>query len=163
MLSRRMSMQHWRPNARVLQSPCYCVERRRYTVVTTRFGNVISQHRWVEIGSTWLSTECLCTGVNTDVKYQLLKHAFAECTCIRVELKTDSRNRNSRRPVERLCANERGTLRQHNVTDQGLRATVYYNILYIKCPINKANLEKKLVVYADESKSPLSKLALQIA
>jgi RimJ/RimL family protein N-acetyltransferase len=73
------------------------VERASNTVVgSTRFANAVHEHRRVEIGWTWISPRWQRTGVNTEAKYLMLRHAFDVLGCRRVELKTNALNTRSR-------------------------------------------------------------------
>jgi RimJ/RimL family protein N-acetyltransferase len=112
---------------------------------TTRFMNMDRANRRVEIGSTWVAPAWQRTAVNTEAKYLMLRHAFEQWGCIRVELKTDSLNQKSRTAILRLGAKEEGTLRQHVVTYTGrLRDSIYFSILDKEWPEVKARLEEKL-------------------
>jgi RimJ/RimL family protein N-acetyltransferase len=83
--------------------------------------------------------------MNTEAKYLMLRHAFETLGCVRVELKTDALNQQSRQAILRIGAREEGTLRQHMVTwSSRLRDTVYFSILDSEWPGVKANLEAKL-------------------
>lgn len=113
-------------------------------VGSTRFGNIAAEHRRVEIGWTWLTPVQQRTAANTEAKYLMLSHAFETWDCVRVELKTDSRNKRSREAIERLGATEEGTLRQHMQTHQGPRDTVYFSILDTEWPAIERDLEQKL-------------------
>jgi RimJ/RimL family protein N-acetyltransferase len=126
--------------------PFATVERASGRVVgSTRFMNIDTAHRRVEIGSTWLAKPWQRTAINTEAKYLMLRHAFETWGCIRVELKTDALNQRSREAMLRIGAREEGTLRQHMVTWSGrLRDTVYFSILDSEWPGVKANLEAKL-------------------
>src|SRR5258708_6315320 len=59
-------------------------------VGSTRFMTIDRPNRHVEIGSTWIAAPWQRTAVNTEAKYLMLRHAFEQWGCIRVELKTDS-------------------------------------------------------------------------
>src|SRR5262245_42143159 len=61
-------------------------------VGSTRYMDIVPEHRRLEIGWTWLSPEQWRTPINTECKYLLLRHAFESLGCLRVQLKTDSRN-----------------------------------------------------------------------
>lgn len=112
---------------------------------SSRYMNVDTANRRVEIGATWIAWPWQRTTVNTESKYLLLRHAFETLGCIRVELKTDALNERSRKAVLRIGAKEEGTLRQHIVTWSGrLRDTVYFSILDSEWPAAKAKLEEKL-------------------
>jgi len=58
---------------------------------STRYLNIQPYDRALEIGGTWYAVEFQRTAVNTECKYLLLKHAFEELKCIRVQFKTDLR------------------------------------------------------------------------
>lgn len=114
-------------------------------VGSTRFGNIEPAHRRVEIGWTWYAKPWQRTAINTEAKYLLLRHAFEEMDCVRVEFKTDARNEPSRRAILRLGATQEGILRQHVINSRGhLRDTVYFSILDREWPGAKAALERKL-------------------
>jgi RimJ/RimL family protein N-acetyltransferase len=80
----------------------------------------------------------------------MLTHAFEEWNCVRIELKTDSRNQRSIEAIRRLGATEEGTLRKHMQTHQGWRDTVYFSILDEEWPTVKSGLESKLSDGASE-------------
>ncbi|MGE5176933.1 MAG: GNAT family N-acetyltransferase [Hyphomicrobiales bacterium] len=109
---------------------------------STRFGNIEPAHRKVEIGWTWLGAPFRRTHVNTEAKYLMLRHAFETWGCVRVELKTDARNRRSRDAMLRIGATEEGTLRKHMVGETGyVRDTVYFSVIDGEWPSVKARLE----------------------
>ena len=115
-------------------------------VGSTRFGNIDRANRRVEIGWTWIARPWQRTAVNTEAKYLMLRHAFEQWGCVRVELKTDVLNETSRAALRRLGAKEEGVLRRHMITATGrIRDTVYYSILDTEWPAVKAMLEAKLV------------------
>ena len=99
-------------------------------VGSTRFANIAREHKRVEIGWTWLAPAWQRTAVNTEAKYLMLRHAFENWGCGRVELKTNARNETSRRAIARIGAKEEGTLRNHMVNPDGtFRDTVYFSII----------------------------------
>lgn len=96
----------------------------------TRYMEIRPAHRGLEIGGTWYGAEFRRTPVNTECKYLLLRHAFEELKCLRVQLKTDSRNERSQRAIERIGAVKEGVLRNHMLLPDGtIRHSVYYSIL----------------------------------
>jgi len=112
---------------------------------STRFMNIDRANRRVEIGSTWIAPAWQRTSVNTEAKYLMLRHAFEEWGCIRVELKTDALNHKSRKAILRIGAKEEGILRRHLVTWTGrVRDSVYFSILDSEWPEVKAGLEERL-------------------
>lgn len=114
-------------------------------VGSTRFMNIDPPNRHVEIGSTWVAPPWQRTPVNTEAKYLMLRHAFEELNCMRVELKTDSLNKKSRAAILRLGAKEEGIFRNHMVCYGGrIRHTAWYSIIDQEWPGVKANLEARL-------------------
>jgi RimJ/RimL family protein N-acetyltransferase len=113
---------------------------------STRYGNIDRAHHRVEIGWTWVAPPWQRTGVNTEAKYLLLRHAFETLGCIRVELKTDSLNERSRNAILRVGASEEGTFRNHMITSSGrLRHTVYFSILDSEWPGVKSGLQSRMI------------------
>jgi N-acetyltransferase len=109
---------------------------------STRYMNIDRVNRRVEIGSTWIAPDWQRTGVNTEAKYLMLRHAFEVWKCMRVELKTDALNQKSRNAILRIGGKEEGTLRRHLLTWTGrVRDTVYFSILDHEWPEVKARLE----------------------
>ena len=111
----------------------------------TRYLNIEPLHRGLEIGGTWYGKEYQGTGVNPEAKYLLFKHAFEDLGCIRVQLKTDSRNLRSQHAIERLGAVKEGVLRNHMILPDGTyRDSVYYSIIVAEWPALKARLEERM-------------------
>lgn len=112
---------------------------------STRFGNIETAHRRVEIGWTWIGPAWQRTAINTEAKYLMMRHAFESWGCIRVELKTSALNDKSRRAILRIGAKEEGTLRRHGLNEQGVpRDTVYFSVIEEEWPAVKARLEEML-------------------
>ncbi|HEY7123975.1 MAG TPA: GNAT family protein [Ktedonobacterales bacterium] len=126
--------------------PFAIVERASLALLgSTRYLNILAADRGLEIGWTWLTPRVQRTGVNTECKYLLLRHAFETLGAIRVQLKTDRRNVISQRAIERLGAVKEGILRKHMVLYDGYqRDTVFYSILDDEWPTIKAGLEAKM-------------------
>lgn len=114
-------------------------------VGSTRYLDIKPYHRGLEIGWTWLAPSVQRTGINTECKYLLLRHAFEVCGAIRVQLKTHHMNFKSQRAIERLGAFKEGTLRNHMIMpDSSYRHTVFYSIIDSEWPSVKAGLEAKM-------------------
>jgi RimJ/RimL family protein N-acetyltransferase len=112
---------------------------------TTRYMEIRREHHGLEIGGTWYGAEFRRTQVNTESKYLLLRQAFEGFNCIRVQLKTDSRNERSQRAIERIGAVKEGVLRNHMILPDGqIRHSIYYSILNSEWPGVKSKLEEKL-------------------
>ncbi len=78
----------------------------------TRYLEIDTRDRSLEIGGTWYGLDFQGTLVNTECKYLLLKHAFEQLECIRVWFKTDLRNLRSQRAIEKLGAVKEGRAAQ---------------------------------------------------
>lgn len=126
--------------------PFVTVERSSGRVVgSTRFGNYDRANRRIEIGWTWLAPAWQRTVTNTEAKYLMLTYAFERLGCVRVELKTDVLNSQSRNAILRIGAKEEGILRKHTLTWTGrYRDSIYYSILDEEWPQVKAHLETLL-------------------
>jgi N-acetyltransferase len=129
--------------ARGTSLPFGTIDRASGKVIgSTRYLNIDVSNLRVEIGATWLAKNWQRTAANTEAKYLMLRHAFEEFGCIRVELKTDSLNQRSRDSILRLGAKEEGTLRNHMLTWTGrIRHTIYFSIIDSEWPEVKARLE----------------------
>jgi RimJ/RimL family protein N-acetyltransferase len=129
--------------------PFTIVEQASGAIVgSTRFGAIERKHRRAEIGWTWLQPRCQRSGLNTEMKYLMLRHAFEQWGLMRVEFKTDSLNDKSRNALKRIGATEEGILRNHMVTWSGrVRHSVYYSITDGDWPRVKQHLEGLLTRY----------------
>lgn len=118
----------------------------RAVIGTTRYANIRTEDRGLEIGWTWLAREWQRKAANTEAKYLLLSHAFERLGAVRVELKTDALNAQSRRAIERLGAIREGVFRKHRYVphQNRLRDTVYYSIIDEDWPRVKAGLLARL-------------------
>lgn len=114
-------------------------------VGSSRYANVDSTNRRLEIGWTWVAPPWQRSVVNTEAKYLMLRHAFEALGCIRVEFKTDSLNERSRQALLRIGAKEEGIFRNHMITPSGrIRHSVYFSIIDSEWPEVKVRLEAKI-------------------
>ena len=114
----------------------------------TTYMNIDAANKRVEIGSTWYAKSAQRTGINTECKFMLLRHAFEDLGCIAVEFRTHRLNTASRRAIERLGAQLDGILRAHMVLPNGtIRDTACYSITAQEWPTIRANLGHKLSSY----------------
>ncbi|MBU0807382.1 MAG: GNAT family N-acetyltransferase [Gammaproteobacteria bacterium] len=113
-------------------------------VGTTRFADFVSSLPAAEIGWTWLDRSQHGTGLNTLIKYLMLKHAFESWRMVRVQLKTAASNLRSQRAIEKLGALREGVLRNHRrLADGRLDDTVLYSITDHDWPVVKQQLEAR--------------------
>ncbi len=126
--------------------PFAVIDKQTDTLVgCTRYMNVEAAHKRLEIGSTWYAKRVQRTGLNTECKYLLLKHAFETLGCIAVEFRTHFHNRPSREAILRLGAKQDGILRNHRIDSHGnLRDTVVFSILDSEWRTVRSGLEFRL-------------------
>lgn len=126
--------------------PLVTIERLSGKVIgSTRFGNIDAANRRAEIGWTWINPAWQRTAVNTEAKLLMLTHAFETWNCIRIELKTDALNEQSRNAILRLGAKQEGIFRKHVICDTGrFRDSVYFSIIETEWPVVKENLRSRL-------------------
>lgn len=115
-------------------------------VGTTRFIDIRRAHRGLEIGWTWIAPEAQRTPINTEAKLLMLRQAFEAWGALRVQLKTDANNAQSRAAILRLGAVFEGVLRKQLLRphDGYERDTAMFSIIAAEWPAVKAGLEAKL-------------------
>ena len=112
----------------------------------TRWMDISRPHRRVEIGGTWITPAHQGSPANAEAKYLQLVHLFDVLAAVRVQLKTDLRNTQSQRAMERLGAVREGVLRRHMLVRDGfVRDSVYYGITDLDWPGVKRRLEERLM------------------
>lgn len=111
----------------------------------TTYMDIRQGHRGLEVGMTWLAKAHQGTRVNPEAKLLLLTHAFEVLGCERVQLKTDARNLQSQRAIEKMGAKKEGVLRSHLVMPDGLmRDSVMYSVIKEEWPGVKEGLLARL-------------------
>ncbi len=112
---------------------------------SSRYLNIVLDHRRLEIGWTWVAPPWQRTGANREAKLLMLSHAFDTLGCRRVEFKTDSRNEPSRTALLGIGAQFEGIFRNHMVMPDGrMRHSAYYSVIDDEWPAVKARLEASL-------------------
>ncbi len=112
---------------------------------SSRYLNVRSDDRVVEIGWTWLNPSAWRSGANVEAKLLMMRHAFEDLGCVRVEFKTDARNERSRAALAALPAQFEGIMRNHMIVpDVGQRDSAYYSVIDSEWPGVRANLQRRL-------------------
>lgn len=113
-------------------------------VGTTRFADFNPSLPAGELGWTWLDKAEHSSGLNTSIKYLLLKHAFEDWQLVRLQLKTAASNQRSQRAIEKLGAQREGLLRNHRrLADGRLDDTVLYSITDREWPAVRDTLEAR--------------------
>jgi RimJ/RimL family protein N-acetyltransferase len=110
-------------------------------VGSSRYLNIVPEHRRLEIGWTWVATNWQRAGANREAKLLMIEHAIERLGCHRVEFKTDSRNEKSRAALIGIGATFEGIFRNHMVMPDGpLRHSAYYSVIDDEWPEVKTRL-----------------------
>lgn len=125
-----------------VQVPFAIIDAAGRVAGSTRYMDIVRENRALEIGWTWLGAPWQRSGVNTECKYLLLRHAFEEWGALRVQLRTDGRNERSQRAILRIGAVFEGRFRKHRVMHDGyVRDSVFYSVIAEEWPGVRARLE----------------------
>ena len=123
----------------------FAVLREGEVVGSTSYLSLAPEHRRLEIGNTWLNPSAWGTGANTEAKYLLLRHAFEEAGCLRVEFKTDAKNGRARAALAAIPAEFEGIHRRHMVVRDGERRdSAWYAVIVDDWPAVRRALEARL-------------------
>lgn len=128
-----------------------CAAGSRQVLGSTRFASI---QRWacppehwdaVEIGWTWLVPSAQRSGINREMKWLMLAHAFEQRHARRVQLKTDARNLRSREAIAGIGATFEGVLRNFGPASDGpVRDVAMFSIIASEWPVVAARLKAKL-------------------
>jgi N-acetyltransferase len=114
-------------------------------VGSSRYLSLRPEHRGLEIGYTWHIPEVWSKGVNVEAKYLLLRHAFEDLGCMRVEFKTDALNKRARAALAALPARFEGIFQSHMLVRGGtVRDSAWYAITESEWPAVRVNLERRI-------------------
>jgi RimJ/RimL family protein N-acetyltransferase len=106
---------------------------------------IAPEHRRLEIGNTWMCPSTWGTGANAEAKYLLMRHAFEELGCIRVEFKTDAKNERARAALAALPSRFEGIHRKHMLVRGDVRRdSAWYSVIDDEWSEVKAALERRL-------------------
>jgi RimJ/RimL family protein N-acetyltransferase len=111
---------------------------------SSRYLNIVPEHRRAEIGWTWLERPQWGTGANLEAKYLLLEHAFERGGMMRVEFKTDARNERVRGALLGIGATFEGIFRKHMILPDAIRDSAWYAITDDEWPAAKGRLQAKI-------------------
>jgi RimJ/RimL family protein N-acetyltransferase len=102
----------------------------------------------VEVGFTWLAASAQGTGLNTESKLLLFRHAFEVWQVGRVDLKTDARNARSRAAIAKTGARFEGVLRNWSRSwapgETGLRDSAVFSVTAQEWPECRKLLEARV-------------------
>ncbi|MFT4103616.1 MAG: GNAT family protein [Burkholderiaceae bacterium] len=141
----------WIEQALALQArgaalPFAVVDRASGRIVgSTRYMNIETELRRLEIGTTFYAASVQRGPLNTEAKLLLLTHAFERLGCVAVEFRTHFMNHPSRQAIAKLGARQDGILRQHRLLPDGTRRdTVVFSILDHEWPTVRRHLHFRL-------------------
>lgn len=116
----------------------------RSPVGMVSFLNIDPAMRRLELGHIWYAPVVQRSKVNTETIFLMLRHAFEELTCRRVEWKCDALNARSRTAALRLGFSFEGIFRQHLIVKGRNRDTAWFAMLDSDWQAIKANMEQWL-------------------
>ncbi len=123
----------------------FAVLRDGAVVGSTSYLSLAPEHLRIEIGNTWMNPSTWSSGANVEAKYLLLRHAFEELGCRRVEFKTDASNDRARAALAALPAEFEGVHRKHMVVRGGERRdSAWYAVIDDDWPDVRTALERRL-------------------
>jgi RimJ/RimL family protein N-acetyltransferase len=123
----------------------FAVLRDGKVIGSTSYLALAPEHRRLEIGNTWLNPAAWGTGANTEAKYLLLRNAFDELGCLRVEFKTDALNERARAALAAIPSEFEGIHRWHMVVRGGERRdSAWYAVTAETWPETRRALEARL-------------------
>ncbi len=113
------------------QYPFVIIDQNSNKIIgSTRFLDIKSEHKKLEIGWTWLHPSFWSTNSNMECKTFLLTYCFEELFTCRVQFKTDENNIRSRKAIEKIGGRFEGTIHNDMIRDNGThRNFSYYSII----------------------------------
>jgi RimJ/RimL family protein N-acetyltransferase len=116
---------------------------------STRFADIQTFHRTLEIGWTWMHPDYQRSGINVEAKYLQLRHAFEVMGARRVAFKTHQQNLKSQTAIQALGAKHEGVFRNHVIMPDGsTRHSYWYSIIAEEWPDAKARLEDRMAKHS---------------
>ncbi len=118
---------------------------------STRFWKIDRENRKLEIGHTWYSQSWQRTAANTESKLLLLRYAFEQLQCIRVQFTTDLLNERSKAAILRIGAVQEGIIRNERIMPNGRKRTsIRYSIIDDEWPKVSTQLESRLTEHEEK-------------
>ncbi len=103
--------------------------------------NIEPTHGSVEIGHVWFAPPLQRTSAATEAIFLLLRHAFDDLTCRRMEWKCNALNVASRRAALRFGFTFEGIFYQHRVYKGRNRDTAWYSMMDHEWPAIRSAFE----------------------
>ncbi|MFE2992044.1 GNAT family N-acetyltransferase [Streptomyces sp. NPDC059262] len=118
----------------------------------------------IEVGFTWLAASAQGTGVNTEAKYLLFRHAFETWKAARLDLKTDARNSRCRAAISGVGGHFEGVLRNWSRSwapgEEGLlRDSAIFSITAGEWPHCRITLEQRIARALERRQSGVDRAA----
>jgi RimJ/RimL family protein N-acetyltransferase len=122
-----------------------CSKTDNRVVGSTRFADIQTAHRSLEIGWTWIHPNYQRSGINVEAKYLQLRHAFETMGARRVAFKTHHNNTQSQNAILALGAKHEGIFRNHIIRPDGsTRHSYWYSIIEEEWPEVRLHLERRM-------------------
>ena len=96
-------------------------KQRKAYAGSTRFYDIQTYHRTLQLGYTWYGKDFQGTGLNRHCKFLLLDFAFRELGMERVEFRADARNARSIAAMKAIGCTKEGILRSNQLRSDGAR------------------------------------------
>ncbi len=123
-------------------------------VGSTRFLEIVPQHKKLEIGWTWLHPDYWATEVNLECKLLLLTFCFETLQTLRVQLRTDENNIRSRKAIAKIGGQFEGIFRNDMLRDNNTRRhSAYFSIIEEEWKEKKLKLKELYEVKKTHLKS----------
>jgi N-acetyltransferase len=123
----------------------FAILRDGVPIGSSSYMSLAPEHLRLEIGHTWMTPSTWGTGANTEAKYLLLRHAFEQLGCRRVEFKTDASNERARGALAAIPAEFEGVFRKHMLVRGGERRdSAWYAVVDDDWPEVRRKLEERL-------------------
>lgn len=114
-------------------------------VGTTRFYDLVPDHRRLAIGSTWYGPDARGTLINPEVRLLQLTYVFGRLGVHRVELITDPCNLSSQAAMRLLGVVQEGVIRNHMIYKDGrIRDSLLFSIIRAEWPAVQRRLLDQL-------------------
>jgi RimJ/RimL family protein N-acetyltransferase len=106
--------------------------------------NIVPANGCIEIGHIWFAPPLQKTKAATEAIFLMIRHAFEDLACRRVEWKCDSLNEASKRAAVRFGFSYEGTFRQHMIIKGRNRDTAWFSLLDREWPAVRTGFERWL-------------------